>query len=176
MVAVGVALRLNDASAPLAATSGALMTLGGFRRTAYDGNQPRFRVSGEVATLANTKLVGPFSLGFLYSISARNVTIETFADADDAVAATPEQMIIQPLTALVRESWRGGQLGQAQVEQLRVIEHRPGGDTLLLQAASCRVTLTRRRAECSDGTMTRHGTSVAFKTASYDGKTLQMRP
>jgi hypothetical protein len=152
------------------------MVLRGFRQTVYDGDHLRLRVSGDSATISNTTLFGPFSLGFMYSLVARNVTIEVFPGADAAPVPAPQMVFSERLSELVSQRWSGVQIGQAKLEHLRVIEHRPGAEKLILQAAFCQAGLSAGRIVCNDGTIDTNGSEVSFRTLSYDGKTLRTRP
>jgi hypothetical protein len=146
----------------------------GFRTALYRGERLRLRVSADSLSVSNTKVFGPFSLGFMRSIAARNVTVETYADGADETApslASP----LRDIPALFAQQ-RGVDVAGAELAPIRVVEHRSGQTRVALTAASCSAGMTSAEVVCSDGLLDRGGSPVHFHRLSYDRETLKTAP
>ena len=132
------------------------------------------RVSSDLLTLSNSKVFGPFSLGFMYSLMGRNVTLETFPRGDAAEPAT-QALSADDISALVGQTVGSVSLGSAELGPVNVIAHRNGQTQAILHAGFCRATLTARRVVCNDGVVDVGGSAVGFRELTYDGKTLRTR-
>jgi hypothetical protein len=169
-------VRVRQGDAPPALVSTEPMVMRGFRSALYDGDRLHLRVSGDSITLSNSKVFGPFSLGFIYSLVGRNVTLETFPPTGLTSQPAPQALSLDHLSALVGYKWGGLQLGSVEVGPVSVVEHRDWGDRVILHAAFCRTSVTARRVLCRDGTVDIRGTPVAFQELTYDGEALRMTP
>jgi hypothetical protein len=146
------------------------LVIQGFRSTLYKGDGSRLRISGDSLTLFRPKLIGPFSLGFMYAVTARNVTVETFRTGD----GTAEPALASSLTAipaLLAQQHPNFEVAEARLAPIKVIEHRDGETRVVLTAAACSAELRSPEIECRDGAMDREGASVRFRKLWYDGKT-----
>ena len=152
------------------------MELHGFRSALYDGSRVRLRVSGDAITVSNAKLVGPFSLGFMHSLVAHNVTLETFPRPDEASESAPRAVSLERLSALMGRTYGHMQLASAELGPVHVIEHREGGPEMILQAAFCRASVATGRVVCRDGTVHMKGTDVVFRELTYDGEAMHTTP
>jgi hypothetical protein len=142
----------------------------GFRSSSYEGDRLRLRISGDSLTLSHPKFIGPFSLGFVYAVTARNVTVETFPASD--VAAEPELgSSLAAIPALLAQQHRNLEVVEARLAPIKVIEHRDGETRVVLTAAGCWAALLSTEIVCRDGTAERGGASVPFRKLSYNGKT-----
>ena len=146
------------------------MVIQGFRSASYEGNHLRLRISGDSLTLSHPKVIGPFSLGFVYAVTARNVTVETIRASD--VAAEPALgSSLAAIPALLAQQHPNLEVAEARLAPIKVIEHRDGETRVVLTAATCSVGLLSTQIVCSDGATERGGASVRFRKLSYDGKT-----
>ena len=143
----------------------------GFRGTSYEGDRLRLRISGDSLTITHPKLIGPFSLGFVYAVTARNVTIETFRASDAAAEPALGSSMAAIPALLAQQHLNNLEVAEAILAPIRVIEHRDGESRVVLTAAACSAGLLSTEIVCRDGATERGGASVRFRKLSYDGKT-----
>jgi hypothetical protein len=167
-------IRLRSREAPLPRVALEPAALQGFRTALYRGEHLHLRVSGDSLTVSNAKVLGPFSLGFMRSIAARNVTVETYPDGSDETAPSLASSL-RDIPALLAKQ-HGLDVASADLAPIRVVEHRAGQTHVLLTAASCSAGATSAEILCSDGVLDRGGNAVHFRRLSYDGKTLSTTP
>jgi len=146
----------------------------GFRTALYRGERLRLRISGDSLAVSNTRVFGPFSLGFMHSIAARNVTVETYLDG--AEEASPSlASSLRDIPALLAQQ-RGLDVAGAELAPIKIVEHSRGQTRVVLTAASCSAGATSAEIVCSDGVLERGGDAVHFRRLSYDGETLSTTP
>lgn len=146
------------------------LVIQGFRSTSYEGDGSRLRISGDSLTLSRPKLVGPFSLGFMYAVTARNVTVETFRTGSGA-AEPAVGSSLAAIPALLAQQHPHLEVAEASLAPIKVLEHRDGETRVVLTAAACSAGLRSAEIVCRDGATERDGTSVRFRKLSYDRKT-----
>jgi len=139
----------------------------GFHTTLYRGEHLRLRISADSVTVSSPKVLGPFSLGFLRSIVARNVTLDTYPNEEERPGAMAYSL--REIPALMAQQ-RKVEIAAAELMPVKVVEHRRGEPRVVLTAASCDVGLTSTEFVCHDGVVDSDGTSVRFHKLSYDGE------
>lgn len=159
-------------AAPLPRVSLEPAALQGFRSVSYEGDRLRLRVSGDSLTLSHPKLIGPFRIGFLHSVMARNVTVETFPGSATAVEPAAS---LAGVPALLAQQRGGLEIGEVELAPIKVIEHRDGEAKVILTAASCSAGLGSWAIACKNGAIDRDGTTIRFHELSYDGETKGLR-
>ncbi len=160
-------------SAPL---PGPPLAMHGFHTAMYDGDRLAIRVSGDSLEVQNTKLFGPFSLGFAHSLVARNVTVEVFADRESGAEAGGNALSLDRVGALLAHEQPGVRLSHAEIGPLKVIEHSADGrTTVLLEADSCLASLWGDTFTCQQGTLRTDRTAVPFRELSYDGRSHRLQ-
>jgi hypothetical protein len=168
------AARLRYREGPLPRVSLDPAVMQGFRTVLYRGEYLRLRISADSLAVSNTKVFGPFSLGFMRSIAARNVTVETYPDgAGEASPWLPSSL--RDIPALLAQQ-RGVDVAGAELAPIRVIEHRHGQMRVVLAAVSCFARGTSTEIVCSEGVLDRGGNAVHFRKLSYDEETLRTTP
>jgi hypothetical protein len=170
LVLLAGGVRRDDAPPPRVSLEPA--ALQGFRSASYEGDRLRLRISGDSLTVSHPKLFGPFSLGFVRAVLARNVTVETFPGSAAAVEPTAS---LAGVPALLAQQRGGLDIGEVKLAPIKVIEHRDGEAKVILTAASCSAGLGSWAIACKDGAIDRDGTTVRFHELSYDGQTKGLR-
>src|SRR5262249_8826747 len=74
---------------------GNVMSLRGFH-TVFQQDNVQLHIAGDSLVIAPLKLVGPFRLGILHSLTVRNVTLETF------IHQTSQMQSAMPVPTLAR--------------------------------------------------------------------------
>jgi hypothetical protein len=97
----------------------------GFHTTLYRGEHRRLRISADSVTVSSPKVFGPFSLGFLRSIVARNMTIETYPNEDEPPGAMGSSLREVPVLLAQQ---RGVEIAAAELMPVKVVEHRGGAN------------------------------------------------
>jgi hypothetical protein len=175
-----LAVRVWRPNVALPQVTGEPVAVQGFHTAVYQEGRLRVRVSGDFMTVSNTKLFGPFSLGFMHSVVARNVTVDTFPENDgsaDGAIGQPSTLAasVGTLRGLLTKPRPGVNVARAELGPVKVVEHRGGQERVLLSAASCSVGLTSSEFVCVHGTMDRDGTQVPFREWRYDSTTKKIR-
>jgi hypothetical protein len=165
LLAWAIALHFGEDGMPAAASGPAALT--GVRTSVLRHDRLWLRVSADEVKVVRPRIIGPFRIGFLRSVSARNVALEAFDD--DGAKRSPESAVdmSQALTQLVPERLRKGVVG-AELSRVKLIQHRPGQPALTVEAEACRVGLASE-VVCRNGRIVDDKT-VAFREASYDGR------
>jgi hypothetical protein len=166
--------RVRRVETPPPPVSLAPAAIQGFRSTSYTGGRLRLRISGDSLTVSHPKLFGPFSLGFVRAVAARNVTVETFSAADGA-AEPALSSSLEAIPALLAQQGVSLDIAEAELAPIKVIDHRDGDDKVLLSAASCSAGMWSRAIVCKDGVIGRDGSLVRFRELSYDAETKALR-
>jgi hypothetical protein len=162
----------DDAMLPRVSLEPAAMQ--GFRSASYEGDRLRLRISGDSLTVSHPKLFGPFSLGFVRAVAARNVTVEMFP-ATDGSEEPALASSLEAIPALLAQQRVNLDIAEAELAPMKVIEHRDGASKVILSAASCSAGMWSRAIVCKDGVIDRDGTTVRFRELSYDGETKGLR-
>lgn len=172
LVLLAGGVRRDDAPPPRVSLEPAAMQ--GFRSTSYEGDRLRLRISGDSLTVFHPKLFGPFSLGFVRAVAARNVTVETFP-ATNGAGEPALSSSLQAIPALLVRQGVNSDIAEAELAPIKLIDHRDGESKVILSAASCSARMWSGAIVCKDGVIDRDGTTVRFRALSYDGTTKALR-
>lgn len=175
VAALAVHTARPDAPSPRVSLEPAVIE--GFRTASYEGGRLRMRLSGDSLTLTHPKLIGPFRLGFVHAVMARNATVEIFptggGSADSTAAAS-----LAAIPALLQQGQGRLDIAEAEVAPIKVMEHRDGEAKVILSAASCAARLISAAVVCKDGVIEREGATIHFRELTYEprSKTLRTTP
>ncbi len=86
----------------LSARTEASFSLQGFQTTFHAGGRPQLHVSGDSFRVSNTRLIGPFRLGFAHTIKGRDIAIEIFDVAEFEEARQADASVFSPQHILSR--------------------------------------------------------------------------
>lgn len=85
---------------PLSPGTEASLALQEFRTTFHANGRPQLYVSGDALRVSKTRLLGPFRLGFMHTLTGRNIAVEVVDMAEfeearhaDAAAFSPQHLL-----------------------------------------------------------------------------------
>lgn len=174
VAAVGIAasaiLRTSSRPQPVGPVSGvqAVQLAKGVSTTVERGDRVTLRASADVINLRPVRAFGPFRIGFIRSVEARNVTIETF-DAtrqDERSVASGGFVMEEAIAALTRKTLDG--VMHADVENVHLTRHAARNEVLTLTASSCESTGRHNRFICRHGTARSGRGEITFLEAVCD--------
>jgi len=168
---LGVTLRQPWTSGAPPAVSAGGVSMRDFHTALYDDDRLAIRIAGETLRITNTRVFGPFSLGFAHALRASHVTIDLFPREEQSTATALQALSVERVTAALRLDRLNLTLTDAEVAPLTVIEHRGTDATVALQAAACRAALLRRSAVCRDGVLGSGAQARRFRELRYDTET-----
>lgn len=147
----------------------------GLRTSVYRKDRLQARVSADSIKVTSPRMLGPFRIGFLRSIAAKNVTIEAYEEplVEGGPVAGEQNKATLPLTsALASLAPRSlqGRITAAEVEGLRFARYRGDHVTVAVGAARCEATAKPSAAVCHDGVLRNGDAEVGFREASFDGR------
>lgn len=149
--------------APIAAASESVRDL---RSSIVRDDRLALRVTADHVALTHPRAFGPFRIGFLRSVSARELTVETWEmEPESTPAAGPSSDAKSIATQLAGALGRG--VVQASAERVRMIRHRRGGD-IDVQAHACKTT-AHSELMCRIGSLQAGGRRMNFREAMFDG-------
>ena len=162
--------RTRGAVQPPARNSvGPPMALHGVRSFLYHDQHLQLRASAESLSITHPRILGPFRIGFLRSVSARKLTIESFdRDGTNSGDRAPSSDIAGAMVALAPQALRKG-VAELGIKDLKVIHHQGERAVVTLEADECHSAMTDAALVCRDGWLLNGGTAVEFQEASYDG-------
>lgn len=187
-IALVVVATYNQRTDPVSLpTDGSLMSIQRFT-TVLQQEEMRLRISGDVLTIAPLKLIGPFRLGLVHTLTVHNGTIETFPDEqsqsqsgtsstmmrlDRFLASLPSTLDRFVASAVLEQSPMT--IAQVTGAPFTLIQHHGDRDEVIFTATSCRTTMRNTKAVCQDGTIGSQGQTVSFRELSYDGRTWKLQ-
>jgi len=167
LIAVAVWRNAWRSAPPPAATGpGPLQSVAQLRTSVYSHDTLMLRVSAGAVTMRRPRLLGPFRLGVLRSVEARDLTIETFAESHGQQTPT-SSLVKQAVTALLPERLRKT-IVRAEVELVELIQHAGDGTALRFTANHCNSAFGRDELVCTRGVVHRGTTEIAFRQAEFD--------
>jgi hypothetical protein len=186
-VCVGLALltvRHWRAGAVALQADGNVMSLRGFHAVLHQKNV-ELHIAGDSLVIAPLKLVGPFRLGILHSLTVRKVTFETFVPRTSRLqSAMPEATLARVLETL--PSFLDRFLAAVVPEQvpvalahatggpLTVIRHEDGRTTVVFTATMCRSGIGSMKVVCQEGKIHAQEQTAAFRELSFGDRGWQL--
>jgi len=143
-----------------------LQSVDQLRTSIYSHDALALRVVAGNVTLRRPRVLGPFRLGVLRSVEARDVTIETFEQSHGHNPSTASA-VKQAMTALLPERLRKT-IVQAAVEHLELIHHGADGSAVRITAHRCDSAFAREELVCTHGVVRRGATETPFREAVFD--------
>ena len=164
----------------------ALQTIRGFQTFVYNDDGLQLRFSGDFVVVSHAKLLGPFRLGFAYSLSGRDITVEVFHGAEIDLEPKAHTSLFNRVLASLKPSFNrvlaslmpgqdGVVIAHAQFRPFRVIQHQGSQAIVIFEAAVCRTKPGLTKAVCKDGKILVGGSDVPFREWSYDGQNSTLR-
>jgi hypothetical protein len=139
----------------------------GLRTSIVRHGRLTMRVTADSVALSHPRALGPFRIGFLRTVSARNVTVETWPAKADAASIPDDVGPAAALAAALPPALRTA-IVQATAERVRLITHRSDTDVVEIEARSCEAT-ARSELICRFGWMYDGQTQRTFDEALFDG-------
>ncbi len=163
---------------------GNVMSLRRFN-TVFQQNSVQLRIAGDSLVIAPLRLVGPFRLGIMHSLTVRNVTFETFVHQTSRLQSTMPvptlarvletlpSFLDRFLAAVVPEQAHVA-LAHAVGGPLTVIQHEEDRATVVFTATTCRTGMGSVKVVCQEGMIHAQEQTVSFRELSYDGRNWQL--
>ena len=163
---VTVAIRSRPPAPATARIAGVSDVVRGVQTSVVQGDRLTLRVSADRVALTRPRVLGPFRVGFLRAISARNLTIETW-EALDGQPQSAQRLPSTGALAAVLSPVGGRRIAQASAERVRLVRHLEGAEDDTLEAQNCETTVWNGLV-CRHGTLHSRGESVRFRQAAFD--------
>jgi hypothetical protein len=154
-----------------------VLTLHHFQTSSHSGDQMRLRVSGDLLTVSHMRLFGPLRWGFAYSLTIRNLVVETFLNAETGPTSSPSSFneavaSLVPSLKSVLLSVVGQQIGgpimSAEFGPLKIIQHTGDQERVIFEAAGCHSAKYLVQFICTDGAVFMNGDRVPFRKWQHD--------
>lgn len=140
----------------------------GLHSSVYDESGLTLRVSADVIQIRHAQLLGPLRLGFLHSIEARGVSVDTFDKHPAApLASAAADDVTRAVSALFPAPISKGVV-HAEFERVRLTQHEAGHPTFNLVAHRCATANARGRIVCWNGSVSKSSATTRFREAVFE--------
>jgi hypothetical protein len=137
------------------------------RSSIHDPSGTVLRVSVEDIQVRHAQLLGPLRLGFLHSIEARGVSVDTFDEhSPEHPGSSAAIDVTRAVNSLLPANIRKGVV-HADIERVRLTRHEAGHPVFTLAAHRCATTTEHNRVVCWNGSVTDGGTTTGFREAVF---------
>jgi hypothetical protein len=165
-VTLSISARPKPEAGPLPGVP-VLQVAEGLRTVVQRGDRVTLRASAAVVKLRRPRALGPFRIGFMRSVEARDVTIETFdAPRQDARSVASWDCLGEAIAALAPKT--PDAIMHVEAENVRLIRHEAHNQVLSLRASSCESTTRHSRFVCRHGTARSERGEIRFLEAVCD--------
>jgi len=143
----------------------------GVRTSVVRDNRVALRASADEITVRRPKTLGPFRIGFLRSVAARGVVVETFEERRDQPRPLESAPPVTDLLAHLLPGTGARRLAKAEAEGFSFTRYQDGQATFTLQARQCETTAVPKGLRCKDGVIRSESGQAFFNKATFaDGR------